>query len=145
MDKVVKVLYFSRGGNTKRLAEAVARGAGAAEMIAVEKGQDIDIGSADILFVGGSIYAGGIDPTLRDCIATLNPKQVGKVAVFGSSMRGNMDARGEVEGLLEGKDIPVDAKSFHCKGAFLLFNRNRPNEADLQAAELFAAEVAGKA
>jgi flavodoxin len=50
-----KVIYASRSGNTKKLALAVAKGAGIAAQSLDEAGE---IGGIDTLFVGASVYAG---------------------------------------------------------------------------------------
>ena len=58
------VRYYTRGGNTKRLAEAVAQAVGT-EALPISTPVDEPV---DILFLGNSYYAFNIDPTVRDVI-----------------------------------------------------------------------------
>jgi flavodoxin len=53
----IAVRYFSRGGNTKKLADAIANAVGVtAETTDVPLTEDVDI-----LFLGSSVYAYGVD------------------------------------------------------------------------------------
>lgn len=137
-----KVIYASRGGNTKKLAEAIAKGAGTSA-VSFDK-YDAD-GGADILFIGASLYAGKIHAKLSAFLATLTPEQVKKAVVFGTSARkeGAQDVISEIKNLLEPKGIPIAEETFHCCGSFLLMNRGRPNAEDLKNAEEFAVELCG--
>lgn len=130
-----QVVYASRGGNTKKIAEAIARGAGA-------PAQSADTakltGKVDVLFVGGGIYAGKIDGSLREFLKNLQPGGARKVVAF-SSAAGKAHALAEIRSILEPKGIKVSDEDFHCKGAFLFVNKGHPDDADLRAAEAFAA------
>ena len=132
-----RVVFFSRGGNTKRLADAVAKGVGTSAVPA-----DQFSGSADVLFIGASIYAGSIDAKLRQFLVGLKPSQARCVVVFGTSA-GKKTALPEVKSILEPHGIPVSDDAFHCKGSFLLANRGRPNDEDLKQAEAFAKRICG--
>lgn len=136
-----KVIYSSRGGNTQKLAEAIARGAGAsAEPVGEYTGSEEKI---DNLFVGASIYAGKIDASMRQFLQGLRPEQIGQVVVFGTSA-GKKTALPEIEALLREKGVAVLGKEFHCKGSFLFVNSGRPNDADLKEAEAFAKSITQK-
>ncbi len=134
-----RVIYASRGGNTEKLAGAIARGAGA-RAVPADQFQLSD--TADILFVGASIYAGAIDGRLRDFLKDLQPSQVGSVAVFGTAA-GPKSALPEIKSILEPKGIPVLEEAFQCRGSFLVANRGRPNDEDLKRAEAFARKLCG--
>jgi flavodoxin len=129
-----QVIYTSRKGNTKKVAEFIARGLGVSPIAA---GPDAQIDHADILFVGGALYAGKIDAKLRAFLEKLRAEQVGKVVAFSTSAGGGTILK-EVKSILEPKNIKVADESFHCKGAFLFINMDRPNEEDLKKAEDFA-------
>jgi flavodoxin I len=132
------VVYASKGGNTKKLAEAVAAAIGAAAQPVAEVGPfDAPV---DTLFVGGSLYAGKIDGALRKFLQGLTAGQVTRVAVFGSAA-GNKSALDEIRALLNGTGITVYEKAFQCRGSFLLANRGRPNQDDLNNAAQFAQEA----
>jgi flavodoxin len=128
------VIYVSKGGNTKKLANAIAKGAGVQAQPTVNV---VNLTQVDILFIGGSIYGGRISGALRKFLQNLDQKQAAKVVVFGTSMSGKR-ALPEVKAILEPKGIPVAAETFHCKGSFLCANLGHPNADDLAQAEDFA-------
>ncbi len=128
-----KVIYYSKGGNTEKLAKAVAKGAG---VVAQSINETSKLENVDTLFVGGSIYAGKIDGILRDFLQGISKDQVKKVAVFSSSAN-KKTALMEIKSILEPKGIKVLNDEFFCKGSFLFLNNGRPNFEDLEEAELF--------
>jgi flavodoxin len=136
-----KVVYVSRGGNTKKLADAIAKGAGSSA-VSVKQYHGDTSETSDILFVGASIYAGRIDRTMNDFLKSLKPEQVKSVVVFGTSA-GNKTALPQIKAILEANGIMVSDDEFHCKGAFLFANRGRPNDGDLEQAEAFAGRISG--
>lgn len=82
----IAVRYQSRGGNSKAVAEAIAKVAGVtAEPIDKPFNELVDI-----LFVGGGIYAWDIDKGLKAYLQALNPKLVKSMAAFttGAMMSG---------------------------------------------------------
>lgn len=126
------VRYYTRGGNTKKLAEAVAEAAG---------GQAKDCSAplteaVDLLFLGGSVYWGGIDKNLKQFIARLDPAKVKCVAVFGTSGIKKEPDR-EIERLVRERGIPVSSHSFHCRGAFSAMHKGHPDGDDLKQAAAF--------
>ncbi|GHT77986.1 hypothetical protein FACS1894130_03780 [Spirochaetia bacterium] len=132
-----QVIFVSRSGNTKKVAESIARGIGVTAT-AVAAGAQID--HADVLFVGGALYAGKIDGKLRAFLETLTPGQVGKVVVF-STVAGNKSPLNEIKSILEARKIAVADEVFCCKGSFLFLFGGRPNEEDLKKALDFAKRI----
>ena len=129
----IAVRYNSRGGNTKRLAEAIAKAVGTR---ALDCSHPIT-NKTDILFLGGSVYAFGLDEPTREYISGLDPKLVKNAAVFGTSAivkSGNA----ELAKLLEGKSIHVLQNQYYCRGEFKFMHKGRPNSDDLSEAESFA-------
>jgi flavodoxin len=133
------VIYVSKCGNTKKLANAIAEGAGVKAQSAANAA---NLTQADILFVGGSIYCGRTSGVLRKFPQNLDRRQAAKVVVFGTSASGK-SIRSEVTSILEPKGIPVAVESFHCKGSFLCVNLGHPNADDLAQAEDFAKRTCG--
>ena len=81
--KIMKyaVRYYTKTGNTKRLAEAIAKELGVeAQPISVPLEE-----KADILFLGNSYYAFTIDPEVRTFVSSLDKEKVGKIVNFGSA------------------------------------------------------------
>ncbi len=126
------VRYYSRGGNTKKLADAIARETGA-------ESKDCSVPLAepvDLLFLGGSVYWGGIDKNLKQFIAQLDPAKVKCVAVFGTSALKKEPDR-EIEKLVREQGIPVSRHSFHCRGEFSAMHKGHPDSDDLKQAAAF--------
>jgi len=128
----IAVRYYSRSGNTEKLAGAVASAAGvSAEKISVPLKE-----KTDILFLGCSYYAFDMDESVKNFISA-NRKNIGKIVCFGTSaMMKSM--RKPMKKVLEGTGIALAEEEFHCRGAFGPMHKNRPNEADLKVAADFA-------
>ena len=81
MSKAVR--YFSRSGNTKTIAEAIADGAGVS---AVSITDEPDLKThVDILYLGGAPYANIMAPELREYAEKLDKNIVGRVMLFTTS------------------------------------------------------------
>ena len=132
------VRYYTKTGNTKRLAEAVAKAAGV-EALPISTPVEEPV---DILFLGNSYYAFSIDPEVRAFIRSLNPKQVGRIVNFGSAAMLNSTWK-KVKAEADKVGIPVDEREFHCKGEFKGIHKGKPDGEDLKAAEAFARTILG--
>ncbi|MBR2660719.1 MAG: flavodoxin [Clostridiales bacterium] len=132
----IAVRYYTKTGNTKRLAEAVAEAVGAEALpITVPVTE-----KTDILFLGNSYYAFSIDPEVRDFIRSLDKEKVGKIVNFGSAAMLNSTWK-KVKAEADKAGIPMDEREFHCKGEFKGIHKGRPNEDDLKAAAEFAGMI----
>lgn len=137
----LKVMYHSRSGNTKKVADAIAQSLGqTAEAIPPA----YPLENISVLFLGGAVYMGKADAKVREFIRTLNASRVKNVALFGTT--GNQDkALTEMRDLLKSKGINVLDDTFLCKGKTMaFFNRKHPSAEDLKAAQEFAQKVVGK-
>lgn len=131
----IEVRYFSRGGNTKKLAEAIAKAVGAeAKTVSEPLTEDVDI-----LFLGSSPYAFDVDDEVKKFISGIDVR-VGKTANFSTSASLRSTKR-YVEKLLAEKNIPMADAEFSCPGSFLFLHKGRPNDADLKAAADFAKNI----
>ena len=119
------VRYYSRSGNTKILAEAIAKAAGA-EAVSVDAGNAAIAEPVDVLFVGGALYAYGLDKHLKNWLSELDGTKVKKAVVFTTSWisKHSVDL---IRSALQAKGIDVAAESIYAK--------NKPNAEDLKAAE----------
>lgn len=136
------VMYYSRGGNTKVIADAIA------EELKLSYAEQLPpsypLENVKLLFLGTGEYGGKPDPKTIEFIRTLNTKRVTNVAVFGTSGRGEVNGKAItiVKELLKDKGINVINETFSCKGKFfLLFNKNKPSKDDIQKAKEFAIRV----
>ncbi len=129
----IAVRYYTKTGNTKRLAWAVAEAVGAEALpISTPLTEPVDI-----LFLGNSYYAFSIDPEVREFIRSLDKAMVGKIVNFGTAAMLNSTFK-KVKAEADKVGIPMDLREFHCKGEFKGAHKGRPNEADLKAAAKFA-------
>ena len=134
----IAVRYYTKTGNTKRLAEAVAKAVNAEALpVSVPVSEE-----ADILFLGNSYYAFSIDPEVRSFIRSLDKSKVGRIVNFGSAAMLNSTWK-KVKAEADKIGIPVDEREFHCKGEFKGVHKGRPNEEDLKAAAEFAKKIVG--
>ncbi len=134
----VAVRYYSKSGNTKKLADAIAE-VGGVEALTTEHPLEE---KADILFLGASVYAYGIADEMKRYIADLNPEKVGKVVVFSTSALAER-AYPEVSRIIKDMGIEVDEKNFYCRGSFLMMHKGRPNDQDIADVKRFAKEIIG--
>ena len=128
------VRFYTKTGNTKRLAEAIAKELGVEALPLTSPISE----PVDILFLGNSYYAFTIDPEVRKFIASLSKDKVGKIVNFGSAALLNSTYK-KVKAEAERVGIPMDEKEFHCKGEFKMLHKGKPDDNDLRAAAEFAA------
>lgn len=124
----VAVRYFSRSGNTKAVAEALAESLGV-EAVSVDAPGAALVEPVDVLLVGGALYAYGIDKNLRSWLDALDPALVGRAAVFSSAWL-SRHAIDLIRERLVDKGIEVADEA--------LFVRGKPGEQDLADARDFA-------
>ena len=132
----IAVRYYSRSGNTKALAEAIAKAADTAA-VSVDAPEAPIREPVDLLFLGNSYYAFSIDPEVRRFVQSLDKNKVGKIVNFGSAAMLNSTYK-KVKAEADKAGIPMDEHEFHCKGEFKGLHKGRPNAADLAAAADFA-------
>lgn len=80
----IAVRYYSRSGNTKAVAEAIAQACNT-PAVSVDAPNAALHEPADLLFIGGALYAYGLDSHLKAYLKTLNKDSVKKAAVFSTS------------------------------------------------------------
>ena len=132
------VRFYTKTGNTKRLAEAIAKELGV-EALPISNPIDEKV---DVLFLGNSYYAFSIDPEVRDFVRSLDKEKVGKIVNFGSAAMLNSTYK-KVKAEADKVGIPMDEREFHCKGEFKGVHKGRPNAEDVAAAAEFAKKFIG--
>lgn len=133
----VEIRYYTRGGNTKKLADAISQAIGV-EAKTTDEPLSEDV---DILFLGSSVYAYGVDDEVKKFINGINVK-VGKVVNFSTAALIKSTYK-QIAKLLAEKQIPLAEEEFACKGSFAMMHKGRPNEDDCKAAADFAKKVTG--
>jgi hypothetical protein len=139
----VRVFSHSATGNTAKVARAIADAAGCA----AERADPAVApqGGADLLFLGGAVYATrdhGLDPALIGFLSGLDPRRVKRAALFATGFP-TSDAVARMRALLSARGIRVEDDGYFCKGRFLLFNVGHPGKDDLEAAAVFARRIMG--
>ena len=132
----IAVRYYTKTGNTKRLAEAVASAVGVEALPISTPITD----PVDVLFLGNSYYAFTIDPEVRDFVRSLDKDKVGKIVNFGSAAMLTSTYK-KVKAEADKVGIPMDEREFHCKGEFKGIHKGKPDENDLKAAADFARKI----
>jgi len=97
----IAIRYQSRGGNTRAIAEAIAKAAGV-------KAEPIDTPLTelvDLLFIGGGVYMWDIDKSLRGYLEGLNPDIVKSAAAFSTA--GSMNGTGKIAAIIKSLGITV--------------------------------------
>ena len=134
----IAVRYYTKTGNTKKLAMAIAEAVGVeAKPISVPVDEPVDI-----LFLGNSYYAFSIDPEVKKFILSLNKTKVGRIVNFGSAAMLNSTYK-KVKAAADKAGIPMDEREFHCKGEFKGIHKGKPDETDMKAAADFARRIVG--
>ncbi len=105
------VRYYSKLGNTKQIAEAIAEGAGVEAVSIV--GEPKLTEHVDTLFLGGAPYADIMAPELKKYAEDLDSAMVGRVVLFTTS---NWSQRTvlALKKILREKGIPVEDKYFYA-------------------------------
>lgn len=125
---MVAVRYYSKSGNTKLLAEAIAKGAGVIP-ISVDEDSAKITEDIDVLFIGGALYAYGLDKVMNEYLAGIDGSKVKKAVVFSTSWisKHSIDL---IKKALKEKGIEVADETCYV--------RNKPNDKQLAEAEAFA-------
>ncbi|MCI6755947.1 MAG: flavodoxin [Lachnospiraceae bacterium] len=127
-NREVAVRYYSRSGNTKLAAEAIARAAGT-DAVSVDAPSAPITEPVDVLFLGDALYAYGIDDHMKEFIRGLSRDKVRKAVVFSTSWI-SKHAIELIRSGLEEKGIPVAEEALYFRG--------KPGEKQQREAEDFA-------
>ena len=131
----VAIRYYTKTGNTKKLAEAI----GSAINVEAKTVDEPLTEDVDILFLGSAVYAAGIDSKIKDFIANINVN-VGEVVNFSSAALIE-STYSQVKKQVEAKGLKMSEDEFHCRGAFKFVHRGHPNDEDLKNAQEFAKRI----
>ena len=130
---IYAVRYYTKTGNTKRLAEAIAKELGVGALPISEPVNE----TVDFLFLGNSYYAFTIDPEVRAFVESLDRSKVGKIVNFGSAAMLNSTYK-KVKKVADKVGIAMDEKEFHCRGEFKGIHKGKPIEEALTTAAAIA-------
>ena len=134
----IAVRYYTRSGNTKKLADAIAN-AVSAESKDLSNSLEKRV---DILFLGCSYYAFDVDAEVKRFIKE-NKEKIGKIVCFGTSAMMKSMKR-PVSKVAEPLGVAIAEEEFHCRGQFGKMHKDRPNMDDLNEVSTFAKRVIGR-
>ncbi len=124
----IAVRYYSKSGNTKAVADAVAQAVGT-KAVSVDAAQADIKEPVDLLFIGGALYAYGLDKHMKEYLKTLKKQNVKKAVVFSTSWLSKHSVDLIKNGLREA-EIPVEEEFFYVK--------NKPSDEQKKQAADFA-------
>jgi len=136
---MIEVVYFSRSGNTRKVAEIIAEELGVTAK---------DVKTAGILppdafiFMGsgcyGAVLANGLVKFMED-----NRFNGRKIALFTTSAFGSLSELALMKKQITNKGADI-IDSFSCYGQLLLAKKGHPTQKELDNARKFAKQVAAR-
>jgi len=128
-----QVIYFSRKGSTKKIADAIA-----SELkVEAEDVKNARVVDGAFVFLGSGNYGGRPG---KEMITFIEENDFTKVALFGTSGGGIGKEVEEMKKQLHEKNVTV-LDSYYCKGKFGFINRTKPNDEDITEAKKFAKKM----
>jgi len=127
------VIYYSRGGNTEKVATAIAAELG----VPPQNVKNVKEFPKDSFILLGSGCYGGRPANEIVKLIEKNEFKGRKVALFGTSGTGNGQEVDFMEKLLKGKECKIIGK-FCCTGKTPLSGRGHPSDEELDKARYFA-------
>jgi flavodoxin len=137
----VELVYFSRGGNTRKIAEAMAEELGITAMD-VMKAQ-LDVSDVDLLVVGSGTYGSKPGKEMVAYLENLKPVEGKKAACFSSCASGDASKTlNAMKDILSGKGYST-VDCFSCLGKWLmgLSRRGHPSDEEIAQAREFAKKL----
>jgi flavodoxin len=140
------ILYASKGGNTKKIAQSVASELGCEALAITPDGGLPALDSYDLVFVGTGIYAGNPIAEVEKYLLTADlgkPKQIALFITWGGAGKTREMVAEKLRKILESKGHRIVGQVFSCYGGskFSFLKRGHPNNQDLEAAAKWAKEV----
>lgn len=125
------VRYYSRSGNTKLIADEIARSLDIKAVSVDDPASKLNK-PVDVLFIGGALYAYGIDQHLKSYLKEIDAKNVKKAAVFSTSWI-SKHAIEVIKEELKQKGIQVADEVFYVRG--------KANDTQIKEAQQFAKKM----
>ena len=137
------VLYATKGGNTKKIADAIAAELNCESTKISKDISSIDLSNYHLIFIGTGIHFGNPNEDLTQFLKSLELKEPKQFAVFltwGDAGKTDQETITRLKSVLEAKGQKLNADVFKCYGGrqFTFLKRGHPNEADAKAAREWA-------
>ncbi|QQP28588.1 flavodoxin family protein [Lactobacillus ultunensis] len=136
----IAVRYYSKTGNTKKLADAVANTAGVeAQTVSHPLKHNVDL-----LFLCDSVYWAGVASPVKKFLKNPGAK-IGKL-INVSTAALLSSTYPEIKRIASSAGIPVDKREFHCRGQFSLehhgiLHRGHPTPEEITQVKQFTSSI----
>ena len=130
-----QVIYFSRKGSTKKVADAISSELG----VNAEDVKIAHLNKDSFIFLGSGCYGSKPGKHMTKFIEK-NDFKSRNVALFGTSGGGEGKETEVMEAMLKDKDAIVKGKYF-CQGKAWFVNKEKPSNEDLDDARKFAKKM----
>ena len=131
----IAVRYYTRSGNTEKLANAIAEALGVQAEPVTEALHE----KTEIVFLGCSYYAFDVDEAVKKFI-TENKDRIGQIVCFGTSAMMKSTHK-PMKKVCDAAGVSLADKDFHCRGSFGPVHKGHPDKQDLTNAAAFAKMV----
>ena len=133
------LVYYSRGGNTRKIAEAIAE---ELEITPIDvKKNSPDVSDADLLVIGSGTYGGKPGKEMVAYLKNLKPVTGKRAACFSSCAGDASKTLAAMKEILTKKGYSI-IDCFSCFGKFaLLSKRGHPTAEELSQAREFAKKL----
>ena len=132
------VVYFSRGSNTRKVAEVIAKELGC-DAVDIKKERP-SLSNVDLLIVGSGTYGGRPGKEFVSFLEEIPLATGRRAALFATCSSGIVLWFNSMKGVLESKGYQV-CGSFSCFGQISFVRRGHPTAEELAKAAEFAAQL----
>lgn len=131
----IAIRYYSKTGNTQKLAQKIST---LTQIPALDITHQLTE-DVDLLFFGSGVYGNALDPKVINYLSniTVNIKEIINFSTSGI-MQSNYTL---IRDVLETTPHKLSEDEFHCPGTFVDFNKDRPNEDDINNLEEFTRKI----
>ena len=110
----IEIRYYSRSGNCKAIADAIGEVSNV-KPISVDEANATINEETDVLFIGGALYAYGLDDHLTKYLKTLDKQYIKKAVIFSSTWISKHSIE-LIRKNLQEKGIEVVSDAFYVRG-----------------------------
>ncbi len=129
------IRYYSKTGNTKKLALAISEQLG---VEAKEVSEPLEE-NTEIVFLCSSVYWAGVNKSVKEFIKN-NATKIG--ALVNVSTAALIESTyGQIKKLASKENVKLCDKEFHCRGKFAAMHSSHPNDEDINNLKKFVEEV----
>jgi flavodoxin len=143
------ILYASKSGNTKKIADSMASqlGCEAIKITSADPSSTVDLAGYDLVLVGTGLYAGTPNEDIVRYLEKLEIKSAKQFVLFitwGGAPGSDKMVLTRLKTLLEKKGQKVLEDHFACYGGWKIIKRGHPKSDEIQAAGEWAKKLVEK-